>query len=375
MTIYQGFLGPTNALASPSVDSEVTRNWFLESTAPGTGNGPVWLAPAPGFEHFVVLPNGPVRGLFFQNGRCFAVGGLYFCELFANHTFVIRSTVFNDGRPVWMSSNGTAGNQLAFASGGVGYLYHLDTNVLDIIADPDFPTPCSMMGFVDGFFLALKESTNQFSWSALEDGSVWDPLDVFQLSQSSDAIQTLIPVHGQVWLLGSQTSVVISDTGGATVFAPITGSLMQQGTCAAYSAWAGDNALYWLGGNEYGQAVVYRGTGVGAQPDRVSTYAVEFALNNAPTLVDTMGWGYQENGHTFYVLYVPTLPTTWVYDISMNAWHERSLWDPVAMRDIPDIGRCHTFAFGHHLIGDRQGAAVYRQDFNLATCSVVQSGP
>lgn len=372
--IVPGFCGGSNPLASMNVDSEITRNWFPESGRPGTPKADPWLAPVPGLRPFVVLGSGPVRGLFSQDGRAFAVAGNTFYEVFANHTATYRGRVAADSRPATMCSNGSGGFQIFITSGGLGYIYNLTTNTLTQITDSEFPFPCTMGAFCDGYFLALKGSSNQFQWSALEDGLTWNGLDVAQLSQSSDNIQTLIAVHGQIWLLGTNTSVVWTDTGGSSAFEPIPGSLMQQGTFAPFSAWAGDNALVWVGGNDQGKAVVYRGTGVGAVPQRVSTFAVEYALNNAPRLQDCIGWGYQENGHTFYALQVESMDTTWVYDIAMNAWHERSLWDPVAMKDIPDPVRCHTFCFGQHLVGDRQSAAIYAQDFNLATCEVVEMG-
>jgi len=282
--------------------------------------------------------------------------------------------VQTDGNPATICSNGSGGNQLFVTSGGLGYVYDLALNTLTLIGDADFPFPAIMGAFCDGFFLVLKGGTNQFQWSALEDGFVWDALDVAQLSQSSDNLQSLIAVHGQVWLLGTKTSVVWADVGGTQAFAPIPGSLMQVGSRAAFSGFAIDNALFWVGGNDQGQAVVFRGAGVGAVPQRISTYAVEFALNNAPQLEDAIGWGYQENGHTFYVLYVPSLPTTWVFDISMGVWHERALWDAVRMRDVPDLGRCHTYCFGVHLVGDRQSNAVYEQNFNFPSYESVEMG-
>ncbi len=369
--LYPGFINGSNPLASINVDSERSINWFPESTSPGTAKAPVWLAPVPGMRPFVVLSNGPVRGLWNQNGRAFAVAGSYFYELFANHTAILRGAVANDNRPVWMASNGSAGHQVFFASGGFGFYFDLTTNIFAQILDADFPLPCTMMAFVNGYALALKASSNQFQWSALEDASAWDALDVAQLSQTSDNIQTLIPVHGNIWLLGQQTSVVWQDTGGTAVFEPIAGSLMQMGTRAAFSAWAGDNALFWVGGNDQGQAVVYRGTGVGAAPQRVSTFSVEYDLNNVERLTDTIGWGYQENGHTFYLLYVPSLNRTWTFDLSMNIWHWRTVWNPVLLDDEPDLGRCHTFAFGTHLVGDRQSGAVYEQSFQFANVESV----
>ena len=369
-----GFIGGSNALASINVDSERTINWFMEAVSPGTGKSPVWLAPAPGLEPFVVLNDGPVRALFSQDGRCFAVGGTGFYEVFANHKATLRGVVASGGIAATVCSNGSGGNQLFIVSGGYGYTYSLTTNVLTRITDADFPYPCTMGAYCDGYFLALKAASNIWYSSALEDGTSWNALDVYAANQTSDNVLTLIVVHGQVWVLGTKASSVWADTGGTTTFEPVPGSLMQVGTIAAFSAFAMDNAVFWVGGNDQGQAIVYRGSGVGAAPQRVSTFAVEYALNNAERLSDAIGWGYQENGHAFYVLYVPSLETTWVYDAAMNAWHERSVWNVVTMRDEPDLARCHTFCFGQHLVGDRQSGAIYRQDFNLATCEAVEMG-
>ncbi len=374
MSVYVGFIGPTNNLASPSVDSEETRNWFLEMSAPGTGKAPAWLAPVPGLEPFVVLNDGPVRALFSQDGRCFAVGATGFYEINSTHTASLIGTVALDGRPATICSNGSAGHQLFITSGGLGYTFDLITNLLTPITDPNFPNPCTMGCFIDGYFLALQGQSNTFYWSSLEDGTTWNALDVAQLSQSSDYILSMFPVYGQLWLLGSKTGVVWADIGGATIFAPIPGSLMQVGTRAAFSFWVGDNASFWLGGNDQGDGIVYRGTGVGSAPTRISTHAIEYRLSQSNRLADTLGWGYQENGHTFYSLLVPDLDTTYTYDAATQQWHSRDLWDPVALVTIPDVVRCHTFCFGQHLVGDRESGAVYVQDYNLATTTLVQMG-
>jgi len=371
---YPGFINGSNTLLSTAADNERTVNWFLEAIAPGTGPGgaQAYLRPTPGIEPFVVLGKGPVRQLFSQNGRAFAVAGNGLYEVFANHTSAYRGAVAVDSKPASICSNGSAGNQLFIVSGNRGYTYDLTTDVLTQIGDADFPFPATMGTFIDGYFLALKGGTNLFQWSALEDGTSWNGLDVAQLSQSSDFIQSISAVHGLLYLLGTQTAVIWGNTGGSSAFEPIQGSLGMQGSIAPWSAEVLDNTLFWLGGNERGHGVVYRFNGY--TPERVSTHAVETAIASYGRITDAIGWTFQMDGHTFYCLYLPDAPVQWVYDVATQRWFEWAIWNPVTLRDEPWIARCHTFAFGQHLVGDRQSGAIYRMDPSIVTSELVIMG-
>lgn len=358
----RGAVGGSARSAALLANVENSINYYPENQDSGTPSVPAIDRYTPGLKVFCLLPDGPVRALFSQNGRCFALGSTSFCEIAASQNARFIGTVFTDTRPTSMSSNGSAGNQVFFPSAGFGYVYDLVADTLNQIVDPDFPSPCSMMAFLDGYALALKGQGRSFQWSALEDATAWDALDVAEVSQTSDNLVSLTAVHDQLWLLGSQTGQVWADTGGTAIFAPIPGSLMQQGSAAAWSIQIVDNAPIWLGGNELGAKVVYRGGG--SVPQRISTYAVETALNQYQNIADGISWSYQDQGHAFYVLYFPSAPTrgdhtTWVYDVSTQQWHERALWDDVKMRWEPHLGRCHTYAFGKHLVGDRLSPAIY----------------
>lgn len=372
--IYAGFIGPSNTLRSPIADCEVTRNWFYEPIAPGTGPGGVdgWLKPTPGIEPFVVLPKGPVRQLWSQDGRCFAVAGNGFYEVLPNHNYVTRGTVAADSRPASIASNGSAGHQVYIVSGNYGYTFDLTTNTLTQISDPDYPFPATMGAFIDGYFLALKGQSNQFQWSALEDGTTWDGLDVAQLSQSSDFIQSITPVHGQLWIHGTKTSVVWADTGGSSAFEPIPGSLGMQGSTAAWSAAVIDNTIFWMGGNDQGNAVVYKANGY--TPVRISTHAVETALQGYARLSESIGWTFQLEGHAFYCLYIPDADAQWVYDAATGQWFQWSTWNTTKLVFQPWPARCHTFTFGMHLTGDIQSGAIYHMDPTIITSQLVVLG-
>jgi hypothetical protein len=356
-----GFIGPSNTLASWNVDVERTVNQYVEGVAPGTSKVPAWLAPRPGLTKYVVLGAGPVRGLGYQDGRCFAVGGAGFYEPTATHTATYRGAVRVDGRPASLFTNGSAGDQWGICSGGLFYVFDMTANTLTNVT-LNVPSPAAMGGFVDGYGVILKRGSRQFQISALEDFTTWDALDVFEVSQNSDNLRALIVVHNQLWLMGSQTYQIWTDVGDAdTPFQPIPGSLGQQGICGEF-AWAvNDNTLYWVSANSFGAGQVFRA--VGYQPERISTHAVELALQNAPRLEDTICWSYQVRGHVFIVVYVPTLSTSWVYDTATNLWHEEGIWNVTAGDFEPHLGRCSIAAFNNAiLVGDRLSPAIYQID-------------
>jgi hypothetical protein len=375
MAVYPGFVGGMGTLQSPNVNCEDTFNWYVER-AVGSAKSPTWLAPTPCHTPYVVLDNGAIRALFAQNGRMFAVSGTSFYEIFANQTSALRGSTILDGQPASISSNGTNGNQLFVVSGGNGYIYDLTTNIITPIADADFPQGNAKMGtFSDGYFIVLLNNSNTFQISALYDGTDWDALDVFQVSTVSDLTVAIIESHREIYVLGEQTSSVWQNTGDDPVYQPIGGVKIEQGCAAAWAATNLDNTVYWLGGDVRGNRIVYRFRGY--SPERVSNYAVEYALNQYPRVDDAIAWTYQDQGHTFYVLYLPTPPaspephTFLVYDVAEDSWHRRALWDYVGLEWRPHLGRCHCYAFGQHFVGARNSGAIYTMSLQLVTDRVV----
>ncbi len=369
---YPGFIGPAATLQSLNVNAEDTINWFLEVASPGTPKSPAWLVPTPGLRHFVVLSQGPVRAIFYQDGRGFAMGGAGFSEFTATHTNAQVGTFPADNNPGTISSNGTIGNQLFIVSSGNGYIYDLVANTFTQIT-VGFPSPVVMGGFVDDYFVVLKGQSRQFYLSALADGTSWDPLDVGEVSQSSDNLRAMVIAHRELVLFGSKTTEFWADIGDPDFpFAPIPGTLLQQGIAAPWSAQVLDNTVFWLSENENGDRVVYSCSDYTAT--RISTHAIEWYLSTAPRIDDAIAWTYQQRGHTFYVLVVPSLDTSLVYDRTTGLWHKRALWDDVAMRWQPILPRCHTFGFGQHLVGDRLSSAVYVLDPDTYTDGQILPG-
>jgi hypothetical protein len=370
MSRLPGFVGPFNRTRSVNFDVEDTINLYVERRDAGTPKTEGNLLDRPGLSPFVYLTNGPVRALFAQDGRCFAVSGNGFHEIFANQTMITRGTVSADTNPATIHSNGIAGGQLFIVSGMLGYIFDLTTNTLTQITDVDFPFPAVRGVYVDSYFIAMEAYNLRFHISALLDGDDWNGLDVASVSESSDNKIAMAVSHRELWLFGTKNTEVWVNTGAANFpFAPIPGVFIEHGIAAPWSVVSVDNTLVWLGADELGNGVVWRANGY--TPARVSTFAVEDYIRRLSRIDDAIAFAFQMGGHTFYVLYLPQADTTLVYDISNGEWMRWAIWNPDLGHWEPWIPRCHCFGFGKHLMGDRRSAMVYESALDILTDAVV----
>lgn len=355
MPAYPNFCGSSYTSQSPIVAMERTLNWYLEPSP----NSPPALYPTPGVTRQSLAGQVGVRGVFFQGGRGFAVIGAKFYEVNADWTLTERGVVANDGLPAYITTNGDGADQLAIAAGGEGYIYNLVTN--------DFQNPVhavTFIGMIDEFFLALDATSSSFKISDSLDGLVWDPTQVLQRSDASDAWQSMLIVEPEVWLIGEKTSGVLFDNGASPFpFAPRKGLIIPYGTCAKHSpAVVGGNPI-WLAQSKEGDRYVVGAQGYGATP--ISTKAMEWALSKYARVDDAEGFGHEYLGHQFYTLNFPSANATWVYDRTTDQWHERSTWDSAMAQEKVWRARCHMKAFGVHIFGDRSSGGLYRADAEL----------
>ena len=350
-------LAGTYRSQSPNASADFTMNWYPEVIETGAGKSNLVLYPCPGLKTFVTLTGASVRGIFSINNRIFAVAGTTLYEILGNGTSVNRGTVSNDSLPVSMAASPT---QLLISSGGTAYVLTLATNVLTTIAAGTL-TNVSMVAYIDGYFLALNKDTQQFRISTVTDATSWPGGQIIQVSVFPDNIIGWKADHRELWCLGITKSVVYYDSGSAQIFDVIPGAIIEKGTIAAWSPVNLDNTIFWLGGDERGAAMVWRAAGY--TPQRVSNHAIEFAMQGYTTINDAIGYGYQDQGHSFYVLYFPTANATWVYDVATGFWHERAFLNLGNFE--AHHSRCHTYAFGKHLVGDWKSGNVYEMSISI----------
>lgn len=357
MARFGGFVGPSYASQSPNVSADRCVNFYPEIVEQSPYKTRVALYPTPGLSLFTALVGSPVRGLHLINDRVFAVAGPTLYEVFGNGTSVSRGTVANDGLPVSMASSTI---ELCIASGGTVYILTLATNVLTAIAAGTL-TDVSQVAYIDGFFLALIKNSQIFRISAALNGLSWPGGQVIQVSVFPDNVVSMIADHRELWLLGKTKSVVYFDSGSAQIFDVIPGAFIEQGCGATFSSINLDNTIGWLGADERGAAIAWRAEGY--TPKRVSNHAVEFAWQQYTTISDAIAYPYQDQGHSFAVVYFPTPDKTWVFDAATGMWHERGFLN-LGVQEA-HLGRCHVYAFGKHLVGDRKTGNVYEMSISF----------
>jgi hypothetical protein len=331
-------------------------NLFPE-IVPEAGKEPAFLNRAPGLKLEVTVGTGPVRGLWVLAGNLYVVSGSQLYKVTSNYVVTLIGTVSGNSGSVSMADNGT---QLFIACNGPSFIYNSLTNVFQQITDPDFPGAVTV-GYLDGYFV-FNEPNSQKIWvTALLEGTLIDPLDFASAEGSPDGVVGIIVDHGQLWVYGTNSIEVWYNSGNADFpFSRIQGAFNELGCAAAYSIAKMDNGLFWLGKDARGQGMVYRANGYSGQ--RISTHAIEWHIQQYGDLSDAIGYTYQQDGHSFYVLIFPSANTTWVYDVATQAWHERAGF---ANGDFTrHRSNCQAFFGSNVLVGDYQNGNVYSFDLD-----------
>src|SRR3990167_1061576 len=358
-----GFAGPSYVASSSLAADQRCMNLYPDQLQVDGEKVRSYLRGVPGLEVWQDLGVGPVRGLFAQDGRAFAIAGTTFYELFADASNLNRGTVVTDSGAATFCSNGRGGLQLLITTGGRGYTFRLDTNTFALISDADFPANVRAGAFLDGYGLVLTTG-GQLYLSALNDFTSWAAADVAARSRASDLWEMLVVQPPLVWLFGNLTTEIWYNNGNATFpFGPVQGIFVDEGIAVPHSVASIGGTLLWLSSNRAGERQVVRAPNY--TPTVLSTPAVDRAIQSYGTITDAVGFTYQEDGHLFYVLTFPTAKATWAYDITTKQWHERGTWNANDGTYEAHPGRCHCITFGQQLLGSRTDGKIYRQSLGL----------
>ena len=333
-------------------------NLFPEAVPEGSGGKEAgFLLRCPGLRLLATVGTGPIRGLWVTNGVAYVVSGDKFYSLDTSWTATLLGTVSGTG-PVSMADNGT---QIFIACNPLSYIYNVSTLVFAQITDVDFPGAGSV-GYLDGYFVFNEPNTQKFWVTALLDGTSVDPLDFASAEGYPDDVVALIVDHREIFLFGN-TSVEVWYDAGTPDFpmARVQGAFMEVGCEAAYSVAKLDNSVFWLGSDARGRGIVYRANGY--TPARLSTNAVEYAIQSYGNITDAIGYTYQQDGHPFYVLIFPSAEATWVYDVSTNLWHERAGFENGLF--VRHRSNCQMSFNNEVVVGDYEDGRIYAFDLDV----------
>jgi hypothetical protein len=331
-------------------------NLYPEPLPTPEGKTSGFLNRAPGLRKLATVGTGPIRGLWAYGDYGYAVSGNRLYQIDSTWNVLPIGPIAGTGQ-VSMVDNGT---QLFIATNPKGYIYDAASQQLAEITDIDFPGAVTV-GYLDGYFIFQEPNSQRFWTSELLDGTQIDPLSFASAEGMPDDLISLFVDHREVWLFGTQ-SVEVWYNAGTSPFplARIQGAVNEIGCAATFSVAKMDNSLFWLGADARGHGIVFRANGYTGQ--RISTHAVEYAIQSYDVISDAIAFTYQQDGHSFYVLTFPSAQATWVYDAATNAWHERAGF--ANGKFIRHRANCQMFYSEEVVVGDFENGNIYAYDLD-----------
>ena len=360
-SIEWDFCGPTATTLSPNWNEADAMNCYCEMAEnPGTKTR-IAMFGTPGKRLLATLVGEiSVPSMFEVNGRVFAAASNLWELTNATPPVKRGSLGAVPTTPTMIAANET---QLVVLNNGNLYVMTLATNAFVAVNMAQFNGPVAQIGFVDGYVIATLQNSHTFQQSDLEDATTWNGLNISTISYFPDNIVGMICDHREVWFWSAKKCVIYYNAGaGFPVFIPIQGAFLEVGCGAAFATVQADNSIYWLSQDERGALIAFRANGYAGE--RQSTHAEELAWQMYPGPKygsDAVGYSYQENGHTFWVIYFPSANATWVYDVATSYWHKRGSYNTQSGIYSADRSMSHTFSNGTHMVGDWATGNIYEQ--------------
>lgn len=308
-------------------------NMFLEKT-PSAENGVVLMSRPP-LETNSTPGAGPITGVFSQEGT---FGGDVFTisggKLYRNTTLI--GTITGTGPVSWAAS----GSEVLVTAGLDLYSYN-GTNLAAVV----FPDSAYVRAvtFISGHFIAVRDATHKFYWSAQLDGRTFDALDFASAESEPDNLLDAVAMRGNLYLLGQSTIEPWYYTGTLDLpFSLIQQRLFPKGVISTGCAAEMDNALFFVGSD----AIVYRTADV---PERLSDHGIEERIDQSSSV---SAFAFILEGHSFFCVRLDS--ETYAYDAATNQWCELQSYGRNNF-----AGRCATMRGHTALFGDDTTGKVW----------------
>lgn len=280
-------------------------NMFVEQSP--TDETGVVLLSRKGLELSATRGTGTIRGIFQQanvfSGDTFVVSG---STLYRNTTSI--GTITGSG-PVSFAAGSS--NELAINSGASIHRY--DGATLVAVTFPDSANVRKIL-FHDGLYLALRDGTHKWYWSAVLDADTWDALDFASAESKPDTLLDAEVLNDVLWLFGQETTEPWANTGNADApYQRIELGLLSKGIHSTGALVELDQALHFVGNDN----IVY--TLRGGQPERISDHSIEEQIAASATV---SCFGFIDQGHSFVC--VRLSDRTIAHDVATREWTEMS---------------------------------------------------
>jgi hypothetical protein len=367
--IKSPIFGPAYVGQSSNLIDDLCINLYPEVVEVGDGREVGALYGTPGLLLWNTVGHGPIRRMHVNKNL--------------NVLYVVSDSA------LWSVSASGDMDRLGFIGGPGGYFYSVGKGFQTIALPFDVRTRDSYVTMADngsdlavfvgmtveqqdGFGIVNQPGSYKFFQSKLLSMLDWPPLQLGEASADPDNIVAIVQIRRELFVIKQVRTEVWNNVGSQNfVFAREQGPYIQAGCVAPASVAKADETIFWLGQNTEGRGVVVMLNGYSLQ--RVSNFYIEREIQSWPDMTDAIGYAYQQDGHTFYVLSSESGNQTWVYDYTLSAltqksmWHQRTLFTTNPGGSLRHPGNCAVSFMGLNLVGDNTSGNIYSYDTNTFT--------
>ena len=304
-------------------------------------NTKIYTNKRPGLTTLTDLSAGEGRSFNFFNGKFFATVG--------NTTWMVNSDGTSPvSKITWSSSTGqiggvlcnsrnvSIGDYLFLCSGTQAYVIKADftaTAVASALPVPHAPSPT----FIDGY-VCLAKGSDVYTCS-VDDPFTWLTSDYLTAAQFPDPVVALARQNNQVVVFGESSTEFFYDAANPTgsPLARNDSAIIQTGIAAPHVIYQNEQFCIFVGQSDSGGRAVWMLKGF--QPTKVSDEYIERILDAETNMTNASGYGLRTKGHMLFMLNLPTVDRTLVYDTEEKLWHE---WSTTTVAYTH-----HMFAYGH----------------------------
>lgn len=355
---------------SPIASAQKAVNLYAASNNGSNAPTPITYYPTAGSTTYTFTANQAAVRCAYRTtlGTAFVVIGPTVYFLANNGALVFVGTIADRPNQVYMADNGLCAVLVDGTS--TGYAIDLTTNNFGVIIDPSF-YGADFVLFLDTFFVFNRPATNQFyislsmvSYALLTAGTSFDPLDIAAKSGSADPIVGIATVHKELWLIGALTTEVWIGTGAADFYFQLQqGAYIDHGCAAPYSITTMDVIVFWIMQDRQGSCMIVQGAGY--ETKEISTPYLVNQLKNYATVADAIGFCWQYDSQSFFVLVFPTANKTWQYNLKTGYWNELTWLNVDTGIQNRHRSNCAMFVYGKNIYGDWQNGKLYELDANI----------
>lgn len=336
-------------------------------------NGLPAMERTPGLSTWLDLSGsitGPLRAMKVIGDFLYALFGNKLYKITNQTTYSMVGTVSTSSGPAQIEGNNT---QVAVLICNVNYyVLTVATSTLTLITHFSAPydpiAVFSTMTYSDNYIIlnSFTDKAYFYVTSATGDLSLIDALDFETPFSQSDDVMSLKICDGELFVGGTSTIEVYSNTGDSFPYTRISGAGNSVGFGAALSPAYVDNGLFFLDNtNKVRKTVGYK-TVV------VSTPKLERAITDMAVISDAIGMAVTWGKAMWYVLAFPTENVTYAFDCVAsgqlsNSTSTACVWYKWA--SFPDNGRhranCFTMFGRDALVGDYENAIIWKLDTTI----------